>query len=122
MERTQLLFRTFPGSQTLAGNTTTILNYACPYGIATCRYPLIRVVYNNRDFSGSSVTFNLLLLQCQEPVGTLDSVTLYPGECVTRTYESPGFALAVEATNNGSADSFVDVSIYGVFPGCRCNC
>jgi len=122
MERTQLLFRTAPGSQALSGGTTTTLTSGFPNGIAVFDYPIIRILFGNRTSSGSSVTFNLIMLQGQELIGRLDSVTLSPGESFTGTYEVPGLALIIDASNNGTSDSYVDALLYGFGPNNNWNC
>ncbi|SHO46724.1 hypothetical protein [Anaerocolumna xylanovorans] len=122
MERTQLLFRTWPGSQTLGAGTTTNLTSDHPHGIAVFNFPIIRVVFNNRVSSGSPVKFKIILIQDRERIGILDTITVNPGASVTEIYDVPGLCLAIDATNNGTIDSYVDAFIYGFGPVTDRNC
>lgn len=122
MERTQLLFRTWAGSQTLGAGTTTNLTSDYPGGIAVFNYPAIRVVFNNRAVSCSPVTFKIILLQDNERIAILDTLRVQPGSSATETYDIPGLCLAIDAVNNGTADSYVDAFIYGYGPVNGWNC
>lgn len=108
---TQLLFITPGGSRSVpTGSITIVAN------IDVHAFRQVRVSFDNRCGSPTSVTFDVTQREGLILIGQLDSVTLAPCGNFSRVYDVPGTGLVLQtdqrSVSAGSTD-FVDAVIYG---------
>ncbi|MGI8313761.1 hypothetical protein [Halobacillus mangrovi] len=106
-----LLFVTEPGGKTIrAGKTIS----ATTETISVQPFYTIRLFIGNRVVSEGAVTFKLIMKIDQVSFLVLDTVTLFPGEQYTKTYDAPGLGIAIKAeSESGSGINAVDVAVFG---------
>lgn len=111
---TKLLFRTPPGAQVISTGTTNLTRNLPKGSIFVAPFGTIRVLFVSRPDSEAPVTLKLTMQQGNELVMSLDTITIEPGDGVTKVYPIPGNRLRLSATiTESDAKSFVDVLVYG---------
>ncbi|KHE69500.1 hypothetical protein [Halobacillus sp. BBL2006] len=106
-----LLFVTEPEGKTIrAGKSVSVT----PETISVQPYYTVRIFAGNRVVSEGAVTFKLIMKIDQVSFLVLDTMTLFPGEQYTKTYNAPGLGLAVKVeSESGSGLNAVDVAVFG---------
>jgi type III secretion protein HrpB1 len=107
---TQLAFRTPPGAVSIPVGQSRLL------GMVDVRaFGQIRVVADERVGSAGPIVIRLTILEGNELVAQLDTITLAPQSQMTKVYAVPGTRLAIyaDAMGSGSGSSAADVLIYG---------
>jgi type III secretion protein HrpB1 len=107
---TQLAFRTPPGAVSIPAGQSRLL------GMVDVRpFEQIRVVADERVGSAGPIVIRLTLMEGNELVAQLDTLTLAPHSELTKVYDVPGTRLAVyaDAMGGGGGSSALDVLVYG---------
>ncbi|WP_100373032.1 hypothetical protein [Bacillus sp. FJAT-45037] len=111
---TLLLFRTPPGAEVITTGVTNLTTDLPKGSIYVAPYSTLRVIITNRRASLAPVTFSLIIQQDNELILPLDTITLEPGESLTKVYPIPGTRIRIDARiNESNAESAVDVLVYG---------
>lgn len=109
-----LIFITEPGGQTIKAGEPVELTKSYRSGLNVRPFYTVRVVGGNRVVSEGAVTFKLIMKVDQVSFLVLDTVTVFPGEQFTRTYNVPGLGLAIKAeAEGGNGIDAVDVAVFG---------
>jgi hypothetical protein len=104
-----LLFRTHPGSVSVPAGQRILIG-----SVNVSNYSQIRVVSDEREGSGSTVTFDLTITEGNELVAQLDILNLNPNAQVTKVYDTPGTKLDIYAkASGGNGPANVDFLVYG---------
>ena len=105
----KLLFRTAVGAVSTPAGTSKNLGT-----VDVSKYEKIRVVADERVGSGSGVRIRLTIMEGNELVAFLDTISLTPHSQTTRVYEVPGTKLSVDLDAlPGAGTDAVDVLVYG---------
>jgi len=107
---TKLAFRTPVGAVSIPVGETKSLGV-----VDVQAFERIRVVADERTGSAGPVVVRLTIIEGNELVAQLDTLTLQPNSQITRVYEVPCTKLSVfaDAISGGGGKSSVDILIYG---------
>ena len=106
---TTLAFRTQPGAVSIPAGQSKQLGT-----VDVSPFSKIRVVADERVGSGTGVNIRLTLMEGNELVAQLDTLSLSPHSQVTRVYDVPGTKLTLFAdATGGSGTDALDLLIYG---------